>query len=85
MPPGWLVALSWCALGLGFASAGWIFDVYARGYRQPMRIMEVAWPVTGLYFGPVAVWVYRRFSRPMTRRWLVEHGRDEPPRPTSSR
>lgn len=41
--------------------------------------MEAVWPITALYFGPLASWAYRRFGRPMTRRWLGEHERDEPP------
>ena len=80
MSPLWLVVSAWCALGLGFASAGWIlFDVHVRGYRQHMRIMEAVWPVTALYFGPVAVWGYHRFGRPKTHRWLTEHDREQPP------
>jgi len=48
MPPTWLVAASWAALAVAFASAGVIaWDVYGRGYRQHMRIMEIVWPVTG--------------------------------------
>ncbi|MGH3505381.1 MAG: hypothetical protein ACRDQA_31485, partial [Nocardioidaceae bacterium] len=70
----------WCALAAGFASAGWILlDTYARGHRQPMRVMEAVWPITGLYFGPVAVWGYRRFGRPMTARWQRHHQHDAPP------
>jgi hypothetical protein len=42
-----------------------------------MRIMEVVWPVTGLYFGPAAVAAYRAWGRPKTMRWQQEHG--EPP------
>ncbi|MGH3503330.1 MAG: DUF4396 domain-containing protein [Nocardioidaceae bacterium] len=80
MAPLWLVLLSWCALGLGFASAGWItVDVYVRGYRQHMPVMEAVWPVTGLYFGPAAIWAYHRFGRPKTSRWLAEHDREQPP------
>jgi Domain of unknown function (DUF4396) len=80
MPPQWLVVLSWIALGLGFASAAWILlDIRGRGYRQRMGVMEAVWPVTGLYAGPLAVGAYTRFGRPMTRRWLDEQGRDEPP------
>src|SRR5699024_9349357 len=72
--------LSWCALGLGFASAGWILvDTYGRQYRQHMWIMEAVWPVTALYFGPAAVWAYHRFGRPKTHRWLAEHQREQPP------
>jgi hypothetical protein len=76
MPPFWLIVLSWCALGLGFASAAWILlDIYGRGYRQHMMgIMEAVWPITALYFGPAAVWGYQRFGRPMTARWQRRNG-----------
>jgi hypothetical protein len=81
MPPGWLTALSWAALALAFGSAAWIMaDVYVRGYRQPMGIMEAVWPVTALYFGPVAMAAYRAWGRPVSRRWGREHG-DPPPKP----
>ncbi|QDP95408.1 DUF4396 domain-containing protein [Microlunatus elymi] len=80
MAPDWLVVLSWCGLGMGFVSAAWIVvDVFVRRYRQLMPIMEAVWPITGLYFGPVAVWGYRRFGRPMTRRWQTDHDRREAP------
>jgi hypothetical protein len=81
MPPTWLTALAWFALAVGFASAAWIaFDIYGRGYRQHMAIMEAVWPVTGLYFGPAAVAAYRAWGRPASRRWRREHG-DPPPKP----
>ena len=38
-------------------------DIFVRGHRQHMRIMEVVWPVTALYFGPIAVWAYARWAR----------------------
>jgi hypothetical protein len=80
MPPGWLTALAWAWLALAFACAALILvDVYVLRYRQHMSIMEAVWPVTALYFGPVAVWAYARLGRPMTARWLREHDRDEPP------
>jgi hypothetical protein len=80
VPAAWLIVLSWMALVLGILCAAEIvYDVAGRGYRQKMRVMEVVWPVTALYFGPVATWGYRRFGRPKTHRWLVEHGRDAPP------
>ena len=80
MPPPWLTALSWAALALAFASAAWIAaDQWLRGHRQQMGIMEAVWPLTGLYFGPVAIWGYRRFGLPASPRWRAEHGRDDPP------
>jgi hypothetical protein len=80
MPPLWLTALSWTALAVAFASAAVILvDIYGRGYRQQMGVMEAVWPITALYFGPVAVWGYRRFGRPSSARWLKEHGAVVPP------
>lgn len=64
MPPVWLTVIAWVSLGLAFATAGVIlFDIYARGYRQKMAVMEAVWPVTALYFGPLAWWGYRRWGR----------------------
>ena len=81
MPPGWLTAPSWAALALAFGSAGWIIlDVYGRGYRQQMGIMEIVWPVTALYFGPATVAAYRAWRRPMTRRRQRKRG-DPPDKP----
>ncbi|HET6878201.1 MAG TPA: DUF4396 domain-containing protein [Jatrophihabitans sp.] len=80
MPPTWLTAVSWIALAAAFASAAVILiDIRGRGYRQMMPVMEWVWPVTGLYFGPLAIWAYRRFGRPKSAKWLHRHGRDEPP------
>ncbi|MGW4589726.1 DUF4396 domain-containing protein [Amycolatopsis thermoflava] len=81
MPPQWLTIVAWCALGLGFLSASWILtDIYLRRYRQRMRIMEAVWPVTALYFGPVAIAAYRAWGRPKSPRWQEEHG-DPPDKP----
>jgi hypothetical protein len=75
-----LTVLAWCALGVAFASAGWIAsDILRRRYRQQMPVMDAVWPITALYFGPVAVWAYHRFGRPTSHRWLQRHGRDQPP------
>ncbi len=80
MPAPWLTALAWAALAVGFASTGWIlYDIRGRGYRQKMTVMEWVWPVTGLYFGPAAIWGYLRYGRPKSNKWLAEQGLDEPP------
>jgi hypothetical protein len=34
-----------------------------RGRRQKMAVMNFVWPITGLYFGPVALWAYWMFRR----------------------
>jgi hypothetical protein len=76
----WLTALAWAALAVAFASATVITaDIVMRGYRQKMTIMNWVWPVTGLYFGPVALWGYWKFGRPASGKWLTERRRDSPP------
>lgn len=80
MPPAWLSDLGWASIGLALLCAAWItWDVYGRGHRQQMGVMEIVWPVTALYFGPLAVWGYRRFGWPKSPRWRSEKGLDEPP------
>jgi hypothetical protein len=80
MPSYWLTVTAWAALASAFASTAIVLaDLIGRGYRQPMRVMEWVWPVTGLYFGPVAVWAYWRFGRPKSEKWRSERGLDEAP------
>src|ERR687890_34142 len=43
-----------------------------------MWIMEAAWPITALYFGPLALWGYYRWGRPQSHKWMEEHG--DPPK-----
>lgn len=67
MAPHWLHVLAWVALALGFASALAVgYDIFARGHRQRMGIMDAVWPITALYFGPVGIWGYRRLGRPLS-------------------
>jgi hypothetical protein len=74
--PPWLV-VGWIALATGFASAAAIaWDVVVRGYRQHMAIMNWVYPITGLYWGPVAVYLYFRRGRQMSHRWARQHGID---------
>ena len=74
MAPWWLGTLGWAAIGAAAVSAGWIgFDVVVRGRRQHMRIMEVVWPVTALWFGPLDTWGCRRFGLPASIGWSDEH------------
>lgn len=57
--PDWLLYISWTALAAAFICAAVILiDVFRR--PQKMAIMNVVWPVTALYWGPIAVWAYFR-------------------------
>ena len=68
----WLTIVSWVAVTLGLLTALAIaFDVAA--HPQHMKIMNVVWPITGLYL-PIAGWLFyadmarRRSTRDMDRR-----------------
>src|SRR2546428_10384238 len=69
MAPSWFELLAWVALGLGFASALVIVaDVVVLGNWQHMAIMDLAFPLTALYLGPIALWAYFARGRRMSRR-----------------
>jgi hypothetical protein len=63
MIPLWLNVLGIASLAIAFACAAvlWV-DVVRR--PQPMAIMNVVWPITALYLGPIAVWWYWTLARP---------------------
>jgi hypothetical protein len=72
-PPTWLVWLSWASLAIAAVCAlDILIDFYGRRRRQTMPIMEAVWPVSALYFGPVASVTYRVWGRPNSKRWLRE-------------
>ena len=66
MAPGWLGVVSWITIASGFLTAAAIlYDMYVRGRRQVMRVMEAVWPITALYLGPVGWVAYARLGRPV--------------------
>jgi hypothetical protein len=64
MPPPWLKTVAWISLGLSVACALVILGDILAGKRQPMAIMNVVWPITALYFGPIGLWAYWTLGRP---------------------
>ncbi|MDQ3376132.1 MAG: DUF4396 domain-containing protein, partial [Actinomycetota bacterium] len=75
MIPGWLTAVSWVFVGLALlCAAAILYDVYGRGYRQRTSVMNLVWPITALYFGPLALPAYYRWGRPRSEKWQKEHG-----------
>lgn len=42
------------------------------GNKQHMWIMNVVWPITALYFGPVALWAYFKWGRLSTHHWMMK-------------
>lgn len=58
MVPHWLQLLAIVSLVIGFLCAGVIaFDIVVS-HRQRMGIMNIVWPVTAVYLGPVGLWSY---------------------------
>lgn len=62
--PAWVESLAWLFLVVAVASAAAIvYDIRARGRRQPKKVMELMWPLAALYLGPLALPAYNRFGR----------------------
>jgi hypothetical protein len=84
MAPQWLDLVAWASLAVGFSSALLIgADIALLGNRQHMGIMNVVFPLTGLYLRPLAVWAYftrgRRMShKQMHRNTVPPKGEPEP-------
>src|SRR5438046_4953170 len=75
MLPTWLTALAWVSLAIGFLCAGRIaIDVFVRGYRQHVWIMDIVWPLTALYSGPLGWFAYRRWGRLNSVRYPHQSG-----------
>jgi hypothetical protein len=60
-----LVIIAWVSLAAAVVSAGVIAVDIAAGRRQHMGVMNVVWPVTALYAGPLALAAYYAFGRAM--------------------
>ncbi len=61
--PLWLHTLAVVSLAAGLGCALIILIDILAGHRQKMWIMNVVWPVTGLYAGPLALWGYFGIGR----------------------
>jgi hypothetical protein len=67
--------LSWISLASAFVCTGLIAaDIFVRGYRQHVWIMDVVWPLTALYSGPLGWLAYRRWGRPSSPRYRQQAG-----------
>lgn len=74
MTPQWFDLVAWASLGVGFASASIIgADIALLGNRQHMAIMNLVFPLTGLYMGPLAVWAYFTRGRRMSHKEMHLH------------
>lgn len=63
MYPAWLTYLAWACIGLCILCTCLILVDLAAGHRHKMAVMNWVWPITALYFGPVAVIGHYKESR----------------------
>lgn len=73
--PDWLRVLAWLYLGTSFICA---FLIVLDEFRRPQKmwIMNLVWPITALYFGPVALWGYYKSGPKMTRQHYEQMQRE---------
>jgi Domain of unknown function (DUF4396) len=68
MAPVWLTVVGWFYLSVCFCCAGIIaYDIAFNRRRQPMGVMNFVFPITALYFGPIALALYWRWGRASAR------------------
>lgn len=85
MVPAWLLFVSWLWIAVCIASALFIL-VQTLRKPQKMWIMDVVWPITGLYMGPFAIFLYRKslpvsMKKPMSpeMKKIMERHKEDPP------
>jgi hypothetical protein len=61
--PQWLMVVSWLAIILGVLTAIAI-AFHEVAHPQHLKIMNVVWPVTGLYVPVIGWWAYTGLGRP---------------------
>jgi hypothetical protein len=66
-----LTVLGWLSLAAAFLSAALILARIARGDRDEMAVMNWVWPITALYWGPLAAWAHRCRDRLEGGRWSI--------------
>lgn len=67
MPQFWFEVLSIVALAIALLCAATIALDILAGHRQMMPVMDYVWPITALYFGPIALASYWALGRPMSK------------------
>jgi hypothetical protein len=68
MAPVWLTVVAWLYLSVCFGCAGIIVcDIAFNHRRQPMGVMNLVFPITALYLGPLALALYWRWGRAAAR------------------
>lgn len=85
MVPAWFEILAWFWIAICFASTLFILIETLRK-PQKMWIMDVVWPISGLYTGPFAVYLYQKslpvsMKQPISeeiKKTMERHKKDPP-------
>lgn len=85
MAPQWLEILAWISIAICIASAVYIL-IRTLMHPQNMWIMDVVWPITALYMGPFAIYLYekslpvsmKKSMSPEMKRAIERHKDDSP-------
>ncbi len=80
--PEWLHTLSAVALAIAGLSAIVIMIDILAGRRQRMWIMNVVWPITALWAGPLALWGYFKIGR-LSVQSSIEAAKERSEKPAS--
>lgn len=79
--PQWLEIVSIVSLLAGFVSSMIVVIDILAGHKQNTWVMNIVWPITALYSGPLGLWAYYKLGRLSTkqqRREAKEQG-EQPP------
>ena len=83
MFPAWLHVLSILSILAGLGSAAvLVFDV--RRHPQGMWIMDLVWPLTALFGGPMTLALYARYGRLATKQAMMAAKREHLERPAAA-
>ncbi len=78
IPSFWFNVLASFALGVALLCCFTLIILVMR-YSQRMAVMNWVWPVTALYFGPVAIYAYWRLGRPLSKPSRQQQGQRHSP------
>ncbi|MBK4733011.1 DUF4396 domain-containing protein [Noviherbaspirillum pedocola] len=62
--PHWLIILAWLSV-IGGVMTALAIGVDVMAHPQMMKIMNLVWPITGLYFPMIGWWLYTGMGRPL--------------------
>jgi hypothetical protein len=78
----WLTIIANISLIAAFISAvAILLDIFVRGYRQKMWIMEWVWLITALYFSLLGLWGYWDIGRASFKKQLRRKQKERAEKP----